>query len=480
MDVLDARAQVAGLVHRPEPASASSSARMVNLSLEHGNSDASCLAYVRLGIAPRAALRRLPRGLPLRQARPRSGGASGGSSASRPASTWASGTGVNPGRGTCAPASSSCDAPSRRRRRPATSRMRLSRQELSLITILLAAGEPLGEVQRRGRERARLRAEGAGSASIVDIVTAQLQAHPGAPGPDLPDLSSFNDADFDEGRFEQRLEGDPRLAIATCWYWIRKLQARFLAGDLDGSAIDGARRRRRLLWTSPARSSRWPTYHFYGALARAARCDAAPDAGERRRHLDGARRPPPSSSRSGLRAAPRTSATARRWSAPRSRASSGAWDDAAQLYEQAIRSARESGFVHNEALAYEIASRFYRARGFDADRRHLPPRGAACYARWGRGRQGAGRSIGQNPRLWDARPLAPHRHLRGAARAARPALGDQGVADHLERDRPRQAPAHAAHGRPRAGRRAEGLPPPVPGRAPLDRGGGHPRRRGRR
>jgi hypothetical protein len=39
--------------------------------------------------------------------------------------------------------------------------------------------------------------------------------------------------------------------------------------------------------------------------------------------------------------------------------------DAERLYEQAIRSARENGFVHNEALANELAARFYAARGFE-------------------------------------------------------------------------------------------------------------------
>ena len=36
-----------------------------------------------------------------------------------------------------------------------------------------------------------------------------------------------------------------------------------------------------------------------------------------------------------------------------------------RLYEQAIRSARANGFVHNEALANELAARFYAARGFE-------------------------------------------------------------------------------------------------------------------
>jgi hypothetical protein len=39
--------------------------------------------------------------------------------------------------------------------------------------------------------------------------------------------------------------------------------------------------------------------------------------------------------------------------------------DAERLYEQAIRSAREHGFVQNEGLAHEVAARFYTARGFE-------------------------------------------------------------------------------------------------------------------
>jgi hypothetical protein len=39
--------------------------------------------------------------------------------------------------------------------------------------------------------------------------------------------------------------------------------------------------------------------------------------------------------------------------------------DAEELYEKAIRSAHANGFIHNEALANEIAARFYLTRGFE-------------------------------------------------------------------------------------------------------------------
>ena len=55
--------------------------------------------------------------------------------------------------------------------------------------------------------------------------------------------------------------------------------------------------------------------------------------------------------------------------------------DAMQLYEQAIQSAREHGFVQNEALAHEVAARFYLARGLETIGRLYPAtRGAATTA----------------------------------------------------------------------------------------------------
>ncbi|XYI00972.1 AAA family ATPase [Sorangium sp. So ce1128] len=57
--------------------------------------------------------------------------------------------------------------------------------------------------------------------------------------------------------------------------------------------------------------------------------------------------------------------------------------DAMRLYEEAIRSARDSGLVHVEALAYELASRFYRARGFVRFADTYLREARSCYVRWG-------------------------------------------------------------------------------------------------
>ena len=116
------------------------------------------------------------------------------------------------------------------------------------ITNLLATGEPLGDVQREaeaGLEFARQVRLGL----VVDIITAQLRLIRTLRGL-TPDFVSFNDAAFDEDAFEQHLAEEPGLKVAACWYWIRKLQARFFAGDYT-SAIGAAANARPLLWTTP-------------------------------------------------------------------------------------------------------------------------------------------------------------------------------------------------------------------------------------
>jgi PAS domain S-box-containing protein len=57
--------------------------------------------------------------------------------------------------------------------------------------------------------------------------------------------------------------------------------------------------------------------------------------------------------------------------------------DAAQLYEQSIRFARDNGFVHHEALALELAAHFYAARGFDRIAKAYVRDARSGYRQWG-------------------------------------------------------------------------------------------------
>jgi len=80
--------------------------------------------------------------------------------------------------------------------------------------------------------------------------------------------------------------------------------------------------------------------------------------------------------------------------------------EAMDLYEEAIRSARDNGFVQQEALAFELAARFYAARSF-ATFAHAYLRNARdSYLRWGA--QGKVRQLDETyPQLRDE-AAAPH------------------------------------------------------------------------
>ena len=89
--------------------------------------------------------------------------------------------------------------------------------------------------------------------------------------------------------------------------------------------------------------------------------------------------------------------------------------DAERLYEQAIRSARANGFVHNEALANELAARFYAARGFEKIAHAYLRDARYGYLRWGA--DGKVRQLEQlYPHLRDGRASA----CSHAAPSARP------------------------------------------------------------
>jgi len=57
--------------------------------------------------------------------------------------------------------------------------------------------------------------------------------------------------------------------------------------------------------------------------------------------------------------------------------------EAMHLYEDAIRAAREHGFIQNEGLAYELAARFYAGDGFDTFAETYLQNARSCFVRWG-------------------------------------------------------------------------------------------------
>jgi PAS domain S-box-containing protein len=246
-----------------------------------------------------------------------------------------------------------------------------------LNTNLLAAGDPLVEVQLEAETGLEF-AKNIRFGLVIDCITAQhglIRTLRGL----TPQFGAFNDDGFDESRFERHLEVSRVLALPECWYWIRKLQARFFAGDYP-SAIDASVNAERLLWTSPS-FFELAEYHFYSALSRAASFDSASDelrqqhfaalaAHQKQQEIWAQHCPENFENRVALVGAEIARIGGRVL-------------EAEHLYEQAIRSAHNNDFVNNEAIAYELAARFYAARGFQrfADAYLLEAR--YCYQRWG-------------------------------------------------------------------------------------------------
>jgi PAS domain S-box-containing protein len=229
----------------------------------------------------------------------------------------------------------------------------------NLNTNVLAAGDPLVEAQRHAENGLEF-ARKARFSRVGDVITAQLGLIRTLRGL-TPRFGSFDEDEFEESRFERHLADSPALALPECWYWIRKLQARFFAGDYE-TAVNASLKAQRLLWISLS-FFETAEYHFYSALVRAALSDsAAPDSrGEHVRALAEhgkqlalwAQNCPENFEN---RAALVNAEIAR---------IEGRDLDAMSLYEQAVRSAHTNGFVHNEAVANELAARFYAVRGFE-------------------------------------------------------------------------------------------------------------------
>jgi PAS domain S-box-containing protein len=250
----------------------------------------------------------------------------------------------------------------------------------TLLTNLIASGAPLAETEKEA-EHALEFARKARFGLVHDIVSGQLALIRTLRGR-TPVFGSFNDAEFDESRFERHLQQDRRLAFAAYLYSVRKLQAHYHAGDYL-SAVEAEEKAGQLLARSPSYRLYFDAaeYCFYGGLARAGCCQSAP-ADERSQQYEmlcthhkqlqtwAGVGPENLASRVALIGAEIARLDGREL-------------EAEHLYEEAIHSARANGFVHHEALACEVAARFYAARGLDDVAEMYIGRARDGYLRWG-------------------------------------------------------------------------------------------------
>jgi PAS domain S-box-containing protein len=245
------------------------------------------------------------------------------------------------------------------------------------ITMSLTVGTDLAEVQAEAESAVAF----SGKAQL-GRVSATCGAQLGLARTLRGLTATFGRLDHDgynERETERHFASDPNLGLPEFHYWVRKLQARFLSGD-HSSAVGAALNAQRLLWRAAANFEA-AEFQLYGALAHAAACEAA-SGDEWRQHFEAlvahhkqievwAEHNPVTFEN---RAAIVGAEIAR---------IGGRVLEAQELYEKAARSAHANGFVQNEAIANELAGCFYAARGFEKIANTYLRDARDCYRRWG-------------------------------------------------------------------------------------------------
>jgi PAS domain S-box-containing protein len=280
------------------------------------------------------------------------------------------------------------------------------------VLILLLRNDPLDVVWRES-ERSLDFVRKAGYGGVADNIVSMQRFIATMQGRTAT-LPPFGDAQFDEAAFEAQLTAN-RTAMMVFFYWIIKLKTRFLSGDY-AEALAAANKARALLWISAAHIHLLD-YSYYTALTVAALYESrTADEQQRWRKLLAAHR---EQLREWAENCPPTFGDKHELVSAEIARLEGRDADAMRLYEEAIRSARENGFVQNEGLAHEVAARFYAARGVKTIAQVYLREARRCYLHWG--------AFGKVRQLEQLHP-----HLRDAAVTAFPTATIGAPVDRLD------------------------------------------------
>lgn len=264
-----------------------------------------------------------------------------------------------------------------------------------LVTKGLASGDPLDQLQREAEkwlEFANKLQFGLVSGIIAGLLSLvrSLRAEPPKFSPDRGQGQSLIE-------LEDHFRSNPQLALAECWYWVYRQQACFYAGDY-AAAHAAALRARGLIWTSRAEFE-LVEHHFYEALTLAALSDAA-EVDHERVQLIGEL--VDHETKLSLWASVCPENMACRVALVRAELSrlQGRREEAQDYYEEAIQSAHEFGFAQIEGLASELAANFYAEKRFSMIADTYRHKARSCYSHWGASAKVSG-LVEQYPSLRD-------------------------------------------------------------------------------
>jgi PAS domain S-box-containing protein len=239
----------------------------------------------------------------------------------------------------------------------------------ALVSSRLFSGDPLPEVCSDA-EQGLAFSDASGFKLLGSQLAAQRDFALGLMGRDRE--NSFESADL-----AAPVPAEGASLQHVCFHRLPRMELHVLAGRYDAALALADE----TLFRNIRAYAESAEYRFYAAIAHAAAHDSSPDE-QREMHLGSlrhhhreltircARNPANFGARVSLLAAEIARIEGREL-------------EAEQLFEEAIRQARETGFVQIEAIAGECAARFYEARGIRTAVLAYLTTARNCYLRWG-------------------------------------------------------------------------------------------------
>ncbi|MBN1209063.1 MAG: AAA family ATPase [Myxococcaceae bacterium] len=183
---------------------------------------------------------------------------------------------------------------------------------------------------------------------------------------------------FEEAAFEATLT-PYRLAALHAFYWILKMQSRFMCGAYEEARQAGALATP-VLWAGFSQIQMLD-YQLYRALTLAACCESATPE-QQREYLEAIRQHQQQLAEWASHC-PQNFLGPERMVAAELARLTGQPEEATRAYEEAIRSSQENGFIQNVALANELAARFWSSRQAPTIFSAFARAAREAYAQWG-------------------------------------------------------------------------------------------------
>jgi predicted ATPase/signal transduction histidine kinase len=245
-----------------------------------------------------------------------------------------------------------------------------------IVTDRFVLGHPLDEVYQESIARLAFVRQ-AGYPAVEDVLR-HVQSYVRQLRGQSRSFDTLSGEDFDEESFEAGLTSQ-HISVMRCWYWIIKMQSRFMCGAY-AQVLEAGELAAGLTWASLGHLQLL-SFHLYRALGLAA-CypTAAPE--EQRRYLEGIREHQRQLAEWAGHCPENFRAPERMVSAELARVT-GHTEEALRAYEEAIHSARAHGFIQNVALANELAARFWRERQVPTLSDTYARQAREAYLKWG-------------------------------------------------------------------------------------------------